>query len=182
MTAGLCALLAMGPIGLAKADGAAVRKEMQREFDKAVAAWKKKDVKGFMSMFSPDFKGVGMDGQPVDYKGIQAQIARTIKSTKSIDSATLSIDKLATKGNQATMDVTMKMTMVVADPRGEMGPKGGTHKLDLVERSHEVWEKTGGQWKQKSMRPLPGGTMKIDGNAMGGPPAPSARPAGPGKK
>jgi hypothetical protein len=83
------------------------------------------------------------------------------------------------KGNKAEIEGTMKMSMTAIDSKGEMGPKGKTHKVDLVERSHEVWEKTAGGWKLKTSNPLPGGSITMDGKVMpmGPPPTkPTTKP------
>jgi hypothetical protein len=171
LTGGLCVLLAVAAAGIAWADDATVRKELLHQFDKSVAAWKRKDVKAFMTTFSPDYKGVGMNGQTQDFKGAEAEFAETIKSTKSLDAASMTIDKLTANGNLAEIDQTMKLKMTVVDTPGQMGPKGATHKMDIVGRSHEAWEKQGGQWKMKSTKTLPGGSLMVDGKAMGGPPS-----------
>lgn len=161
----------------ARADEASVRKEMKADFDKAVKAFRAKDIKGFMAMIADDFHGKGMDGKPMTKASMEAEMKQHMAETKTLDTADLTIDKIKTDGKTATTDSTLVLKMHVVDSKGEMGPKGKEHVMDMVEKSHETWVKGKGGWLEKTSEPLPGGKMMMDGKPfMPGPPPKPAKP------
>jgi hypothetical protein len=159
--------------GIAHADEAAIRKEMAAGFNDSVVAWKRKDAKAFMSMFALDFKGLDMAGKVQTYNSMAAEVQSEMAMTRSVDKASLSIEKVKAKGNTVVMDSVMTMALTVVDSKGEMGRAGATHRLEVSEHSHETWVKSGKRWKLKSSEPLPGGVMKIDGQTLPSTPPPS---------
>ncbi len=173
-------ILACGAAALASPDDAKIKKEMLAQFDKATAQFKARDLKGFMSMYTDDFKGVGMDGKAQTKKSIEAEMKDAMANTKSLDKAELSIEKVTSKGNTATTDSTMHLEMHVVDAKGEMGPKGKEHAMSMWEKSRETWVKTKAGWKVKSGQALPGGKMLLDGKPF--PPAPPSKPGKPVSK
>src|SRR5258706_2273112 len=117
----------------AAADDAAVKKEMLANFDKAVKQFKAKDIKGFMSMYTDDFTGKGMGGMPQTKASIEKEMKEAMDTTKSLDKSELKISKLSVKGSTAQVESSMTLGMKVVDAKGEMGPKGKTHNLLMVE-------------------------------------------------
>ena len=55
-------LLTVTPL-IARADEASVRKEVNAAFDRAIKAFKAKDIKAFMSMYTPDYTSKMANGQ-----------------------------------------------------------------------------------------------------------------------
>jgi ketosteroid isomerase-like protein len=169
-------ILAFAAAAFAAPDDAKVKKEMLAQFDKAVVQFKAKDLKGFMSMYTDDFKGVGMDGKAQTKKSITAEMKEAMATTKSFDKAELAIEKLTSKGDSATTESTMHLEMRVVDAKGEMGPKGKEHAVGMWVKARENWVRSKGGWKVKTGQSLPGGKMLLDGK-----PYPPPAPMKPGK-
>lgn len=156
---------------LARADDSAVRKELMAVFNKGVTSYKKKDVKSFMSMFAPGYTSRSFDGRTMTRADEERDMKQAMSMTKSLDAASLSIEKLATKGNSADVTSTMKLSMHVVDDGTMGGKKGQPHVLSMEQKSKEIWVKTGGSWKIKSSQELAPGKTTIDGKVMPSQPA-----------
>ncbi len=144
-------------------DAAAVKKELMANFNKATKQFKAKDIKGFMSMYTDDFKGKGMGGMPQTKASITKEMKEAMDTTKSLDKSELKISKLTVQGNTAQVESAMTLGMKVVDAKGEMGPKGKTHDMLMVENGKEIWVKTKSGWKVKSGEVLPSSKMLVDG-------------------
>lgn len=159
----------------ARPNDAAVKKELLAMFDKGVAQFKKKDIKGFMSVYTADYTGVGMDGKPMSLKQTEAEMKQAMATTKSVETAKLDIDKLTVNGKTAVAESTMKLDIHGVDSKGEMGPKGKVHQMSMVMRSRDTYVQTKDGWKTKRSEPMNGSTMMVDGkpyapNIMAKPP------------
>src|SRR5258708_2830643 len=165
----------------ATADDAAVKKELMANFNKATKQFKAKDIKGFMSMYTDDFKGKGPTGAAQTKASIEKEMKEAMDTTKSLDKSELKISKCTVKGDTAQVESSMTLGMKVVDAKGEMGTKGKTHDLLMVENAKETWVKTKSGWKVKSGEVLPSGKMLVDGKPMSAPPAPKPGKKGKGK-
>ena len=168
---GIAALALIAPV-IANGDEAALRKYLMTDFDRRAEQFRKKDIKGFMTMYTADFKGVNMEGKPVSRQQVEAQMKQAMRDTKSMDTAKLNLDKVTMNGeNAATVESTMTLKMKVADSVGQFGKKGQVHAVGMIERTREGIVKTKDGWKVKTSQPLPGGAMSLDGKPFP-PPAP----------
>ena len=165
-----CAIGFAGPVTEAEA-----RKGIMAAFDSAVKSFKAKDIKGFMSVYTPDYTSKA-NGKTMSAKEMEAEMKMNMSNTKSVESATLSLGKVAVKGEAATADATFSLKATIADPQGRMGKPGATHKMGVVEKAREIWVKTKGGWKNKRSDMI-SETMTLDGKPFN----PMAPPPGPGK-
>ena len=170
----LSAVFVLVASATACADNASVKRELIAGFNKRVAQYRAKDIRGFMTMYASDFKGMNPGGRPTSKKQIERDMGQAMKDTKSLDSASISIDKLTTKGLKANVESTMTLNIHVVDSVGELGVRGKIHTLTIVERARELWVKTKAGWQVKTSTPLPGDKMIVDGKSF--PSAPPPRP------
>lgn len=149
---------------IARADDAAVKKELTALFGKFAAAFKKKDVKTALSFFAPDYTAKE-GGRTVTRAQVEAQMNLAMANLKSVDKLTWDIQKLAVKGNVATVEALEMMSATVVDTLGQMGPKGQTHKLKDVERTRDRFVKTPKGWLLKSSQTL-SAEITVDGRKV----------------
>lgn len=175
LAGGAFALIASG---LALADEANVRKEITATFDKSVDHFKNKDIKGFMSMFAPGYTSKSVEGRTQTLADTETEMKQAMDATKSVDGASIKIERLRMVGYGAEVVSTMKLTMHVVDKDGGMGGKPGRiHVMGIEERSKETWIKdSSGQWKLKNSVSLAGAKTTLDGKllpsmASGAPPS-----------
>ena len=167
------AILASASVSPVTADEASVRKEFMANHKKAVAQFKARDLKGFMSMYAPDYKGKSMEGKDETRASVERDMKQAMADTKLVRRADLKIDKLNLKGANADVESTFTLDIRAIDSTGQAGPKGKTHDMVMVMRSKEKWVKGAEGWKIKWSEPLPGSTMTMDGKPF--PPAPSKK-------
>lgn len=165
----MAAIVALAPSvsSAARADDAAMKKEFEAIFNKAVEDFKKKDLKAFMTMFAPGYTSKTLDGRTQTLADTEKDMEQAMAMTKSVDSASQKIEKIRVMGYTAEVTGTMKLSMRVVDKDGAMGKKGATHVMGMEERSKETWIKaSGGGWKLKSSVALTGTKSTMDGKPL----------------
>jgi ketosteroid isomerase-like protein len=152
---------------LARADDAAVKKELNALFGNFAAAFRKKDVKTAMSFFAPDYTATE-GGRTLTRAQVEAQTAMAMSRLKSVDALSWNIQKLTVKGSTATTVALESMTATIVDTEGQMGPKGQTHKIKDVERTRDRFVKTSKGWLLKHSETL-SADITIDGKKLAAP-------------
>lgn len=164
----LLAAAALGTAPLARADDAAVRKELQTQYDRLIQAMKAKDINGVMSVAAPGFteKQPGMPA--MNAAQAKAAMEEDFKMTKSLDSASMKVVKVSVKGNTAVATTDYKMA-------GTGLMNGKEHKMTDRGTSRDTWVKTPQGWKVKSVVFVQSHPM-MDGRpmTMGAPPSSGA--------
>jgi hypothetical protein len=158
----------IGGQGPARADDAAVKKELTALFARFAAAFKKKDAKTALSFFAPEY--TAKEGnRTVNRAQVETQTTEAMQRLKSIDTLTWDIQRLTVKGNQATTEALETLVATVVDVAGNMGPKGRIHKLKDVERTRDVFVKTPSGWLLKHSETL-SARITVDGRSLNPPP------------
>jgi ketosteroid isomerase-like protein len=160
----MAALALTGVSGVARADDATVKKELNALFGKFAAAFKKKDVKTAMSFFAPDYTATE-GGRTLTRAQVEAQTTEAMARLKSVDALAWDIQKLTTKGNEATTEALETMSATILDSQGQMGPKGETHKIKDVERTRDRFVKSPKGWLLKHSETL-SAEITIDGKKV----------------
>lgn len=166
------------PLAAVADDAASVKKQIEANFAKTMAAFKKHDIKGVMANTADDFEGVGETGQKIDRKAMQAQMQGYMDTTKKVNSSKYTVSDMKVAGNKATGKTTFLLDAVVTDAQGTMGPKGKTHHLQVEEHTTVTWTKAGKTWMTSKEAPAGMPKMIVDGKAFN----PMAPPQTPKKK
>lgn len=155
----------------ARADNAAVKRELTALFVKFSIAFKKKDVKTALSFFSSDYIATE-SGKKITRAQVESQMTLALANLKSVDTLTWDIEKISVKGGQATTEALETLSATVVDTVGTLGKKGETHRLKDVERTRDVFVKTPKGWLLKRSDTL-FANISIDGRKF----VPPASPA-----
>jgi ketosteroid isomerase-like protein len=174
LAAVFAALLLAGVVPtVVRADDKAVRKEIEGMYAKIVTAMKHKNVQAIMEMGTPDFTMKELKGPPVKAKDVAAQMQAQMATVKSVDSCTMTLDKLVVKGNTAVATENNATAMTVLGQK-----KGETHKVTSKGTTEDTFVKTPKGWKFKSVNTIKD-IMTMDGkpyNPMAmAPPAPKKK-------
>ena len=148
-----------------RAQAAPTKKQFQEMYDKIAAGAKKKDIKSTEEMLAPDmiWKGQGMTMKRDEWlKTIEAQM----KSTTSISVCTMTVNSVKKIGDKVQVESVFHMTAEIVDSKGDMGPKGKSHKLNETSTSHDTWAKIGGKWKAVLLDDQPGSKVLVDGKPL----------------
>ncbi len=114
-------------------------KELEAGYQKIVAMMKKKDVKGVMSMLTPDATMTEM-GKTMTRAEFEPMLKQQFAGMQ-IESANIKFTKLSVKGNLAESEYTELMKAKVA------GPNGKTANMGMKSRYKGTFKKMGGAWK-----------------------------------
>ena len=158
LTITLC-LLTLGTGFAASADSSAfVKKTLTTLYEKRDAAASKKDIKGAVTSFSPDFVYVSKEGQKGDLKTLQQRIFAYISLMKTVKVKSV-IQTIVVKGKTAKVTVKDHLDMSITNDK-----TGKTTKVTADQFSEDQWEKGGKGWLQKRM------TVKKEAAMMDGKP------------
>lgn len=145
--------------------GGKAKEKIQAALDKAVDAFKKKDLANTIAIFAPDYQGKGRDGKPQNRAQLEATFKSMLASKDTYTAIRYTVQSAAKKGKGAVE------TTVVGHFEGTTyDAKGKPHKMvsDTVEKM--IWTKQKGKdnpWLIKSMETVSDKTL-IDGKAPGG--------------
>jgi ketosteroid isomerase-like protein len=169
-------LFAFGATALpARADDAAVRKQLEAQYAKLATAFKKKNVNGVMAIGTSDFSMKEPNGTVSDAKASAEGIKQMFAGVKSFNKVEMKIQKLTVKGNQAVATSTY-----LYDSQTPAPPKGKSHRMVQKGLSKDTWVKAGNTWKVRVVEML-NGEMSMDGKPFN-PPAMAPATAAPRKK
>ena len=157
----------------AMADDAAVKKQIQADFNKAMAALQKHDMKGFMAFVANDYQFSSPE-MKVGKTYIEQTMKYYANGTNKIHSFSYDIADLKSSGNTATGKATFTLDSTVRDDQGVMGKLGKTHRMHYAQLFAATWVKSGGRWQRSREAMIGKPKMTVDGK----PYDPLAKPAG----
>lgn len=128
---------------LSRADNGTVRKELESQMARFQQAFRRKDVAALRSITTPDFTMKAPNGRVSRRREAEVAMIAEMKSIRSIKQWTLTIEKLAVKGDVATAIVNERMTAEIA------GPFDQPHTEVSQARIRETWVKTRAGWRYK---------------------------------
>jgi hypothetical protein len=173
----LLALIAL-PAAAAPDNTAAVKKELESNFGKMMAAFKKHDIEGVASFAADDYMGDDGMGNKMNKAKMKAMMKQYMDETKKVNSANYAITGLKVMGNKATGKSTFVLDANVVDAQGMLGgKKGASHHMVMTENTNMTWTKTAKGWKVKGESPAAPPRMIVDGKPFnpGPPPAPKKK-------
>ena len=142
-----------------RADDAATRKVLEKQYAKIDQAFKTKNIKPLLEVTTPDYtltppasmSGMGGAGQPspkrqvITRQQVEAQFSTAVSFIQTVTNASTKINKISVKGGAATVDAVETVNGIVADPQTQ----GKTHTIDLVNQYQDTWIKSGSMWLRK---------------------------------
>ena len=147
----IVALLALVPIAYAQSP---LQKELQREHDRQVSAFNKKDVAGFMAHYSPELKVTPVHGAPMDFATWKGFIADIAPGVRRVVKHQHKIIKLVAEGPEWRSTVDEHEAYDIKDVAGMFGEKNKPHHLTNHSQYEEVWTKTKTGWKVRELKML----------------------------
>jgi ketosteroid isomerase-like protein len=136
-----------------KADEAAIRKMMA----KLETAFAKKDIKTIMALSTPDFTEKAM-GQTMTAAQAKAELEQEFKNTTAVHKMEMKVSKIEFKNGTAIVNTVDASDSTMADPQGQMGKKGASHRMAMTGTGRATCVKVKGEWKVKMYEEL---TMKM---------------------
>ncbi len=144
-----------------RADDAATRKALEKQYAKIDQAFKTKNIKPLQEVTTPDYtltppdsmSGMGGAGagqpapkrQVITRQQMEAQFSTAVSFIQTVTNASTKINKVSVKGGSATVDAVETVNGIVADPQTQ----GKTHTMDLVNQYQDTWVKSGSMWLRK---------------------------------
>lgn len=125
------------------ADNAAIQQQLQALHDRAVVAYRKKDVKGVMAYCAPDYTSKGKDGKVRTREQMQALFKVQMGLLKSIEKISVRVGPVTTKGAEATDVLTFDLAGTLVDKQGK------AHRLASRSTNRETWFRAGSSWQLK---------------------------------
>ncbi len=160
MIAGLLALcLVYGQRVAWAEDAASVKKAIQAIYKKEIAATEKKDIKGIVAHYAPEYQETGIDGTTANVSQITTKLSQVLAMVKSIK-IDATITKITVKGDKATVVTKATITMTAANPQTQKDMK-----LVLNETAEEQWQKKNGAWLEYRSKTLTA-KQSVDGKEM----------------
>lgn len=144
---GMASVCAVGT-GLAsgcRADDAATRKEIEKQYARISAALKTKSLKSLDKVTTPDYTLKSPKGQVVTWQQMQTQMGLYLSFLQKVTEASSKVSKLAVKGKEAKVEVKQSFSGVIADPQTE----GKVHKVTSATQYKDTWIKSNGTWLLK---------------------------------
>jgi hypothetical protein len=152
----------------AAADDATARKELQAAYDRIVAAYKARDVKGIMAVCTGDYTGRLVNGKTVTRDQQEAIWKQHIDRWTSLREFSATIGKAAIRSDRATVTADWRITAIFTDPQG----KG--HLLRYQGSSRDDWLRTTEGWKVQRSEDLTE-QVTVDGKPLNVPAAAPGR-------
>jgi len=145
------------------ADPAAdARKAIQGQYDKSNAAVAKKDLKGFIAIYSPDYVRTDAKGQTSNFKRIRQQTALKFSQTASVIGKS-SLVSIKLTGVTAVVHVKDHRIFAYASPQS-----GNTQKITVDTISDDTWVQSAGVWLDTGSKII-SETSSIDGKVVPNP-------------
>jgi ketosteroid isomerase-like protein len=120
--------------------------DVRAAYTKFGNAMKARDAKAVLSLATPDFKEVRVNGKTVQGKEAEQQLKDQLASTTRVDDATIKLDSITVTQNRAVVWTSYSYRAEVVDKDGKMGPKGAKHiyadsgkTRDILVKSPKGW-------------------------------------------
>ena len=138
-------VVALAPAATAE-DAGLVKKQIQADYAKAMAALKHHDLKGFLTIKTDDYKGVE-GGRTLTRTDQETAMQSYTSDSTRIDSYRYDIQNLKVADNKATGKATFRLDSTVNDSYGMFGAKGQPHRMRFEQAFATTYTRTGGAWK-----------------------------------
>lgn len=138
------------------------KSEIKANYDKIIAAMKKRDEKVMMSMLTKDFVFVAQ-GNKLTRTQFEQQLKMQLGLKLNIDSITMSFSSFSASGNKATTSYVTQMKARFPKSKST----GKESKLDTKVTAKDTWIKSGKVWLIQKMESVKDDT-KIDGKPFTG--------------
>ena len=132
--------LLIGVSGAVRANDADVKKTLEVQYAKEIAASKAKDVNALMALSTPDFKVKMNGGKILTYAEVKQDFKEQFAHTQSIKELSVKITALKVTGDKAVATVQQK-AVIVATVQGKV------MTLSSEQTSNDTWVKTSAGWK-----------------------------------
>ena len=145
----LCTLLSVAPVAI-RADAASDAKAaIQAVYNKETAAVNKKDVKGSLAIYAPDYVEIGLSGKKRSLAETKKQMQSLFEGQEKIK-LKQTITKVTLAGNQATVLVKQHLEMTIVEPQTQ------TKLISTSDaRVEDIWVKSGKSgWLKKQSKTL----------------------------
>lgn len=159
-------------------DGTAtVKKQIQADFNQAMAALKNQDIKGFMTFTADDYQG-NDQGMKVNKAYVEQTLQMYKGDANKINSYSFDIKNLKVSGKKATGRAIFKLDSTMLDSQGMMGEKGKTHRMTYAQVFATTWMKSAGHWQRSKETSVGQPKMSMDGKPFnpGGQPTSAQKP------
>lgn len=145
--AGVCVLLAIVSVG-ARADNAAVKRELDKLNTTLIRATVRRDSKAVMALMTPDFTLKPVNGKVYTKAQAETEMKRTWPSIKAFRFWNLTITDFKVNGDSAIGTVEERMTVDLKDKKGHVRP------TTLLTVTKNTWRKTKSGWKFSRMEDI----------------------------
>lgn len=135
-----------------KADATSeARKAIQAAYNRREAAYKRKDLRAYLSTFTPDYRVLSKSGTVYDYALVRQQFERAVARNSDIQSRQTSTNilKLTLRGKAA--DVTLKVHQAM---RGKYRLSQSPYQATEDSLFEAIWIKTPRGWQEGRGRVL----------------------------
>ena len=136
----------------AKADATSdARKAIQAAYDRREAAYKRKDLRAYMSTFTPNYRVLSKSGTVYDIAFVRQQFERAVARNSDIQSLQIGMNilKITLKGKEA--DVTLKVHQAM---RGKYRLSQSPYQATEDSLFEAIWIKTPRGWQEGRGRVL----------------------------
>lgn len=129
-----------------KPDDTALKKTLQAQYDKSVAATKKKDESVLAAMRAKDFTYKDAGNKVYTRDQVETSERRDLAEIKTIDSVSSQVDSVKVAGGKVTATVRQSFNGTIADAQNK------THKMTIALTTSDVWLQNKDGWKLQSVQ------------------------------
>jgi hypothetical protein len=135
------------------------RIEIEAQHSRQIAAYKRKDLKGFMEPLASDYRLKKWDGEVMDRKQTEEMVRQRMAGRTVVDNLAVNIDTINVNGNEATVMTSQNFARLVTDT------KGVQHHVVSNTVHRETWVKTPQGWKVRLVEEMEP-KVKVDGKSV----------------
>lgn len=140
------ALLPAPAVPAAHADSTAVvRAQLQRQYDAAARAFRRRDVAAIVALSTPNMTSRRPNGQVWNRKQLQVYLNLSVGALKTIDAARFRVDKVTVRGKEAVALVDHTVSGTLGGGSGVKGAK--PRRIVDVSTDRDTWVKTAAGWR-----------------------------------
>ncbi len=167
---GLLVLLAMalgwGTAFAVSPDKMRTQEELRAWYGKIIDSYNRKDVGGYMALYTQDAKIRDFQGNTKDRKALEAMVKEDMAGAGKIHSADFEIHKLTLKGRDATVVCTETWKYVLTDLKGQFGPEGNSYDVVWRSPAEVKFLKTADGWLGKYRKATGPETLTVEGKPL----------------